>query len=1053
MKISELSVRRPVLITMSYVLVLIIAALFLTNLSISLYPSVDMPIIGVSLTFTNEVDPEQVELQVAKKIENQVTSISNLKDITSTSSSSRCFVILEFEYGTDLDDARSDVQNAVNRVASASSFPDWAGTPTVMQFDMSSSSTFMTLILSGPGSDEERYNLATDTLQPLFERIDGISQVSVRGASTNTYEIQVDPIRMESYGISLSAITSAISSRNVQSSGGTLKQDGMNYQIAIDERYRNLDNISDTTITTIDGVPIKIRDIADVTIETSSTARKSYLDGNSVISIRLSNDSDSNAADIAKKVYANLDSIRENLPKDYRLEVQRDKTTMISDTMTEVYTSAVEGVILAALIIFIFLRSFRSTLIIALSMPISILITLAVMSMAGITVNSMSMSGLILGIGMIVDASIVILENTVKFREKGRSSVASAILGSNNMTNAIMASTLTTICVFLPLIIYGKKLEMIGMMFQDLIYTVCISLGVSLIVALTLVPALAGSILRINTRAQKPLRFKLIRWIDDGMQKFEVKMENVYAIILDYFLSHRLLLILLLVLILAFSLQQFSGVGMSLTPNMSTDDSVTASLSLPSGTSQEVSSKELFTVYQKILDTLPAEAYLNIMIDVGTSNSGSIEINMPSIENQTISSSEIKKLITPLLSGNPDATWTFGGGRGPRSGSSIDVAVTSADTDLTLETINEIAAILTSYVPEATNVDTDLSNGAPKVSVSIDKDRAAILGISMSDVSSVLYYMLSGKTATTLTTFDADTTYDLDVTVNDSVLPTTEALGSLLIPSSKGYVRLDSIATFVNSTAPKTITRENKQRVNHVTASSSEGYTSSEVQAAVNEALDQYLTLPEGVTISQTGEMSDFAKYLPTLVIIIALALVLVFAVMAAQFESLIDPFIIFATIPLLLIGVVFIHLVMNQAFSLFSIVGIIALIGVVVNNGIVMVDSINQLVRKKTPVREACLIAARTRLRPILMTTLTTILGMVPLAFFPGDGAEMMQPIALTFVGGLTTGAFLTLLLSPVLYSILNKRREKHFNDPKSLNNQLSSFDEEFPNGRYDNA
>ena len=1048
MKITELSVRRPVLITMIYLLVMIIAAVYLSNIQIALYPTVDMPIIGIQVSFDEEADPEQVELQVAKKLENQLSSMENLSSMTSQSSSSSCMVILEFDYGTNLDDAQSDVQDAVNKIKS---FPDWVNTPTVMQFDMSQGSTFMRLILTGGDTEEERYTVATDTVKPMFERISGISQVTVRGSTDKEYNIKVDPIRLEAYNLSLSTVTSAISARNTQSTGGTLTQEGMNYQITIDERYTTLDQISDTVITTIGDQPVHLRDIADVVIENTTGGRQDYLNGESVISINLSNDSDSNASTVAAAANAQIPEIEKVLPEGYKLTVQRDETTMISSTMSEVYKSAIEGILLTAIIVFLFLRNFKSTLIICLSMPISILITLAVMSICGITVNSMSMAGLILGIGMIVDASIVILENTVKYREKGRSAVSSAILGSHNMTNAILASTLTTICVFIPLIMFKGKLEMVGMMFQDLIYTVCISLLCSLFVAFTLVPALSGSILQITTRVQKPLKWKFLKRIDDAMARFEVWMENMYAKILAYFLHHKLLLVVLLVVLLMFALSKFSGVGMSLTPSMNTDDSVTASLTLPAGTDNSVTKEELFKVYGTLLDTLPKEAYDNIMVEVGSSNTGSIEIDMPDISEQTYSVSDVKKLVTPLLQGNPDASWVYGGGRGPGSGSAIDVAVSSDNIDDTLSTVKEIANIISTYVPSATNVDTDLADGAPKVTVRIDKERASDLGVSMSSVASILSYALSGKTATQLTTFSSDTTYDLNVTIDDSTMTTIEAVGSLLIPDNDGYVRLDSIATFENGTAPKTITREDKKRVNHVTASAADGYSSSEVESAVESALSQYLLTPDGVTVSQEGEMTDFASYMPTLILIIVLALVLVFAVMAAQFESLIDPFIIFATIPLLLIGVIFIHLSMHQSFSLFSIVGIVALIGTVVNNGIVLVDAINQLVAKKIPVYDACLTAARTRLRPILMSTLTDIIGMVPMAFFPGEGAEMMQPICLTFVGGLATGAFLTLLLSPTLYYVLNKHKEKRYDDPKTLRNQLAAFDAEFPMGRYD--
>ena len=605
---------------------------------------------------------------------------------------------------------------------------------------------------------------------------------------------------------------------------------------------------------------------------------------------------------------------------------------------------------------------------------------------------------------------------------------------------AIVASTLTTLCVFVPFIIYKYELGMMGIMFQDLVITVCISLACSLFVSVTLVPALCGSILRINTRTQKPLKFKPLRVIDSAMASFEDKMRNAYAKVLDYFLSHRFLLVLLLILLLAFSFAMFSDVGISLTPAMTSDDEVSLSLSLEPGTTQAITREYVFDMQDRILETLPENSYETITMQVGSSNTGSITIALPDLENQEYSAIEIQNMIRPLTTERPEATWTLSSGRG--FSNPIQVTIHSEDEDSALQVTNDIVSILNEHVPEVIDLETDLENGSPKVEVTVDYELAREMGVSVSDLSSTLTAALTGMTATQLSTFSADTSYDVVVKLDDSDISQINNLSSITVPSSHGNVRLETFAELKEGTSPRSIQRENKVRVNHVTGGLAEGYSTSEVQALVNQALADYLVLPEGVTIEQTGEMSDFSEFGPTLIMIVLLALFLVYAVMAAQFESLIDPLIIFVTIPLLLIGVIWIHIIYGADFTLFSIVGIVALIGVVVNNGIVLIDCINRLVRQKVPVREACLQAARGRLRPILMTTLTTILGLIPMAFFPGEGTEMMQPIALTFVGGITTGAFLTLLLSPVLYSLFNTRREKRFDDPESLNNQLFEYD-----------
>ena len=1031
--------------TMIYILIVVIALVFLPRMEIALYPSIDLPVITVMVD-CNDAGPEEIEQQVARELEDMFSSLENLNTITSMSSEGSCFVVLQFDYGTDLDEAEEDLNSYITMVSN--SLPSWTETPQTFRLDSMGSSQVVSLMLTSDSlSLDELQMLGDNTVSPLIERIPGVGQVNVFGASDVEYHINADPNRLEAYGISLSEIIAAVAADNVQATGGEITDQGINYQVAADERYVTESDIGNTVIRIIDGVPIRINDIGTVERASDTTQRsESYFNGERVITLSVSNDSDSNATTVAKDVIAQLDAINAELPEGTVLTLQRDSTEMISDTMSEAINSLLQGVVLAALIIWLFLRGIKTTIIISLSMPICVLITMMLMSIFGVTINAMSMSGLILGIGMIVDASIVILENTYSYRQLGEKSAVAAILGSKNMFNAIFASTLTTICVFLPVIIFKYDLEMIGIMFQDIVITVCISLACSLFVAVTLVPALCGSILRINTRTQKPLRIRWMRRIDDAMASFEKSMNRGYVRVLAYFMRHRLLLVVLLVLLLAVSLKLFGAMGFDLIPQQTTDDEVTVELELDEGTSIDVTRQYVFSMYEDIVEALPEESYESIQVSVGggdstsSENTGSITVKLPDITEQTYSATDVQDIIRPMLYVDPNADWTF---ESSSMGiSAIDVEIHSEESAAAREAADSIVAIMREHVPGATNITSDADNGAPKVRVNINKDLAAEYGITMSTITGIMQSAISGQVATQITTFSTTESYDTLVMVDPETIETIDQIGSLLIPSSYGMIRLDTIADLELTTTPVSIIREDKVRINHVTADLLEGFSASDVQAELDAALDEYLVLPEGVTIEQAGQMSEMAGYIMTLVMIILLALFLVYAVMAAQFESLVDPFIIFATIPLLLIGVIWIHIAYGQSFSLMSVVGIVALIGVVVNNGIVLVDCINRLVRQKVPVRQACLQAAYGRLRPILMTTLTTILGLVPMAFFPGDGAEMLQPIALTFTGGILTGAFLTLLLSPVLYSIFNERREKRYDDPESLTNQLREYD-----------
>ena len=1032
--------------TMIYILIMVIAMVFLPRMEVALYPDIDLPVITVFVD-CGDAGPEEIEQQVAKELEDRFSSLENLDQIMTISSDGSCMAILQYDFGTDLDDSERDLNSAITILSQI--LPDWTETPQYFRLDSMGTGTALRLSLTSDSmSLDDLKMLGETTVSPLIERIDGVGQVSVRGGSDIEYHIDVDPNRLEAYGISLTQIISAIASDNIQATGGQITESGMNLQVAADARYTQFSDIGNTVIAKVDGYPVRVNDVATVLQSTDKNNRsESYLGNERIVTIGVTNDSDSNATTVATAVLAQLDSIRAELPEGVSLELLNDSTEMIKSTMSEAFNSLYQGVILAALIIWLFLRGIKTTIIISLSMPICVLITMMLMSIFDVTINAMSMSGLILGIGMIVDASIVILENTYSYRLLGEKSAVAAILGSKNMFNAIFASTLTTICVFVPIIIFKNDLEFLGIMFQDIVITICISLACSLFVAVTLVPALCGSILRINTRTQKPLKLRWMKRIDDACINFENSMKRGYVRVLAYFMRHRLLLIVLLVLLLAFCLKLFPLLGFDLMPQQTTDDEVTLELELAQGTAIDVTREYVMDMYENIVSVLPEDSYESIQLFIGTGmlttaeNSGSITIKLPDITEQTISATEVQNLIRPFTTADPNAPWLFESSSAG-SISAIDVEIHSDEMGDAKYVADQVMAIMHEHVPGAVNIDSDADNGAPKINIAIDKDLAADYGITVSTITSVLQTAISGTTSSTISTFDSTETYDVVVEIDPDTIMTVDQLGQLLIPSTSGMIRLDTIAQFERTTTPVSIMREDRVRINHVTADLLDGYAASDVQNELDKALSQYLVLPEGVTIEQGGQMSEMAGYMGTLIGIVALALFLVYAVMAAQFESLVDPFIIFATIPLLMIGVIGIHLAYGQSFSLFSIVGIVALIGVVVNNGIVLIDCINRLVKQKVPVRQACLQAAYGRLRPILMTTLTTILGLIPMAFFPGEGAEMLQPIALTFTGGITTGAFLTLLLSPVLYSIFNGRREKRYDDPESLTNQLREYD-----------
>ncbi len=649
------------------------------------------------------------------------------------------------------------------------------------------------------------------------------------------------------------------------------------------------------------------------------------------------------------------------------------------------------------------------------------------MAVFGFTLNLLTLTGLILGLGMIVDGSIVILENIHNYRERGAKPDVAAILGSHEMVRAIVASTATTLCVFIPVIIFKNDLEMMGQLFNDLVFTVVISLVASLVVALTIVPALSGPIMKLDTRLQKPLRNPLLRGVDNGMEAFFRLLERGYRRALEYSLSRRLLVLLFVSALLAFSLVQFEGMGMNLFVRSRTDDSVSISLTMPQGSTIDETEKVLLDLQRAV--EAQVEGYRNIIVTArrpGRGGSqGTLQITLPEPAAQIDTPASIQQKLTPIISAVPGVRASFSAGRGFGGSSPVDISVSSRDREALAETAEEIRGILERHLPQVESPVVNMDEGGPQLEVELDRDRAAALGVSLSAVASEIRIAMNGSSAGSLTRGDQLVGITVRLREEDRRgLPNLDAVSVMSRGGSR--VPLSNVARIVENRSPSSIRREDQARVLRVTGGLAPGIAATEMQALVKATVAERLIHREGVSVTFRGEAEEINRYSRSFLYIILAAVLLVFGVMASQFESFVDPLIIFFSIPLLFIGVIWVYKISGEPFSLFSGVGVVALVGIVVNNGIVLVDYTNTLRQRGLAVRDACLEAGRSRLRPILMTSLTTILGMVPIAFFPGAGADTIQPIGKTMVGGLAVASFMTLIVTPVMYSLLNSRHDR---------------------------
>jgi len=633
---------------------------------------------------------------------------------------------------------------------------------------------------------------------------------------------------------------------------------------------------------------------------------------------------------------------------------------------------------------------------------------------------------------MTVDSSIVILENIFQYRERGAKPPVAAVLGSQEMIRAITASTATTLCVFIPVVIFQNELGMMGQMFRDLVFTVVISLISSLAVAVTLVPALAGPIMKLTTRTQRQMRIPVLSGLDKLFERFFSGMERGYRKVLDNLLDNRILFILLIISILVFAFVQFSSLGMNLFVRSRTDDSVRINLTMPLGTPKD-HTEEVMLDLKKTAEQ-EVEGYNNIIVTVAGSsffggsradNTARLEITLPEPEYQIDTPATIMRKLDPHLRSYPGADFSFSAGRHMGSASAVDVRISTKKIDIGLETAEEIRSILINQLPEVENPAISLEEGAPELQVDIDRGRAQAFGISLYEIAAEIRRAMYGEIATV---YDNEgDLINVVVSLKEEDRDSVDDVSAIFLVNRHGTrVPLYDLVRIREGTAPAEINREQLERVIHVTGDLAQGVAVTEFQKILENVISANLSPREGVQISYSGEAQEIEEFSTTFIWILLAAVFLVFGVMASQFESFVDPFIIFFSIPLLAVGVVGIYKLSGEPFSLFSAVGVVALIGIVVNNGIVLVDYTNLLRARGYSIREACLEAGKNRLRPILMTSLTTILGMVPLAFFPGEGGETIQPIGKTLVGGLAVSSILTPFVTPVLYSILNRRHDQ---------------------------
>lgn len=1041
MGIARTVVRRPTTFLIIYALIAGLGLYIIPQVPVDLFPEISPPILLISTAYPG-AGPEEVEQTVTRPMEGALTNVSGVKEVSSTSSEGSSTIILEFSWGLELSEASNEVRDKLEFVKDI--LPEDAGSPQIFKFDPSLI-PIVQLSVQGSRGPDELFEIARDQIQPRLEQVDGAALVSLSGGSERAVRVEVSQNRLEAYGLTLTQVTRALAAQNVRIGSGSVYEGNFKYLVETRGEFAALDDIRNAVISYRGGgpdpvtgrgrgsVPIRLRDFAEVTDSFRDTDNAAYVNGIPGISISIQKQSGTNSVQVADNIMAALDKVRSVLPAGVDITVIYDTTRIIRRSLAGVATTALLGALLAMTVLFIFLRNLKSTIIIGCSIPISLLVTVMVMYFSGLTLNIMTLAGLTLGIGMIVDSSIVILENIYRYREKGAKLAASAFLGSQEMVTAITASTLTTVCIFLPLLLFKRELDVIGVLFEDLALTIVISLLASLVVAVTLVPVLSSRYLKIFTRSQRPVRTRFLAVADRGMARALGALDAGYRYVLARVIDHKMLtgiIIVLIVMISFFTLEPLGGnIGIELAPRQA-QDVVRIDVELPVGTRYETTEDVLLQLADIARNDI--EGYQDILVLAGSdgeffsgvsSNRGVLIITLPPFERQIDSYDRMLEKMRSRYGEFPSADFSIPDNSFLGSGAPIDIALRSEDLDKTRSIALAVEEILENNVDEVIEPRISLSDGLPISSVVIDRDKAYSLGLNIAAAANEISAAVDGKTAGRYRAGGDE--IDILVILREEDRGSIADLDRIFVLSPSGErIPMSSIARVERTTGPVSIAREDRSRVVHVTARLKPGVNLNVADAAVRRAIAENLVLDDDVVMEYSGEFADVNRYVLKFMVVMTAALALVYGIMAALFESLLDPLVIFLSIALVVPGVLFLYGIMNlpifsinTPLSMFSAVGLLMLVGIAVNNGIVLVDYINLLRGREMTIREAVIQAGGSRLRPILMTSLTTVLGMVPLAFSSGEGSELVRPIGQTIVGGMVMSTLLTLFFVPMVY------------------------------------
>ena len=1007
MKFAQTFIKHHVMTILLYILVVVFGFYSFQNLPLALMPSMEVPAAVVYATYPG-AGPEDIEQQVTKKLEGAVAGLSGLDTLQSTSSENMAMLVIQFTNHTDMDQAMTDLRDKVAQVKSQ--LPDDASDPTVMSIDIDSMPVVSVALR---GNDlASLQSIAEDEIQPALERLDGVASVDISGGYEQEIAVHTDASRLKGYNLTISSIGQQLGADNIAIPGGDLDNGSQTLAVRTDGEYSSIDDVKNALISLPAGGTVRLSQIADVSMQPKDQDAISKVDGEECIILSVNKQSGSNTVQIAELAKAEFDSLLKSNDS-LQWNIVMDQSDYINMTVDNAIQNIWMGVLFAAIVLFLFLRDFGATMAVTIAMPCCILFTFLIMNVLGITLNMMSLGGITLGVGMIVDNSIVVLENIFTYRADGYDRMEACTKGTGEVIGAVIASTLTTVAVFLPIALSGG---MAGMMFKEFCITIVALLLSSLIISVTLVPLLCYFLL--GSTKQKSVKPQ-----GSGATPITEKpLSRVYRSSLNFLITHRWAGIALTVVICIVSVLSVSQAGMELIPEMD-EGQVSVTVSMPNGSTMEDTAAIEDRIAAIAFYTIPEleQIYYSTgsSTSIMSSSSGaSVTISLVDLDQRDRSSADIAKQLRHDLQdiAGCELTVSTSSTMSMSTDSDISVELTGDDYDQLAETADDLANQI-SALPDAINVESSAGEQTPRVAVKINRENASRFGLNAATIGGLVRGELTGSTATTLRMNGEE--YDVTVAGDEDVATSLDALRSMQIPTmTGGTVPLSMVADVYTELSPQSIVRKNQKETVTITGESESG-DSNAIKAAVDDIVAKY-ELPDGVEVGEGDTAaSQIAETTGTLMLALAVAILLVYFILATQFNSFSLPIAIMLILPIGLLGSMILLWPTGNHVSMVALLGVIILAGTVVNSSIVLIDYTLQRRQRGEDKNTAILNACPRRVRPVLMTAMTTILGLVPMVCSSGEGSEMMKPMGVVMMTGMVISTIATLFITPVYYSL----------------------------------